>query len=189
MLNKKGQGLTEYGIILLLILLVGGFVWFNTDIKDSSSSMYSTISSKLKSIIGLQENNYDTDNKYIGTWDPTKVLNRASPTYLTTLKLANGMTILWRKEGGKYDKATQKWTEDPDYKIYTVDKGNFENGGTWGLMINSYGKKTNGKYTYTEGMYASAGYTYDANTNCTTTYFQGSDNQIYLIRDYGNMGV
>lgn len=62
-MNKKGQGLTEYGIILLLVVLIGGIVWFHSDIKGQLSTIYATIASDLKSIAGgekSQAENYDT---------------------------------------------------------------------------------------------------------------------------------
>lgn len=68
-INNKGQGLTEYGIILLLVLLVGCGVWFNYDVKGNISTMYSAISMNLKSIADNETTeNYDTGvTKKIGT--------------------------------------------------------------------------------------------------------------------------
>lgn len=62
MLNRKGQGLTEYGIILLLIVLMGSLIWFHNDVKGQLSTMYAAIGSNLKSVAnGEATENYDTD--------------------------------------------------------------------------------------------------------------------------------
>ena len=62
LLNRKGQGLTEYGIILLLIVFIGGAVWSQFSIKDNLSTIYSTITTDLHSIAGETTalENYDT---------------------------------------------------------------------------------------------------------------------------------
>ena len=49
-MGEKGQGLTEYAIILLLVVLIGSMVWFTFDIRGSLSTIYSKISSDLSSI-------------------------------------------------------------------------------------------------------------------------------------------
>lgn len=49
-LGEKGQGLTEYAIILLLVVIIGMIVWFNFGIKDQISTIYSKIGTDLKSI-------------------------------------------------------------------------------------------------------------------------------------------
>ncbi|MCI1821954.1 MAG: hypothetical protein LKI63_06595 [Megasphaera sp.] len=49
-LGEKGQGLTEYAIILLLVVLIGVMVWFGFNIKGSLSTIYSKIGSDLSSI-------------------------------------------------------------------------------------------------------------------------------------------
>lgn len=49
-LGEKGQGLTEYAIILLLVVLIGVMIWFTLDIKGSLSTIYSKIGSDLSSI-------------------------------------------------------------------------------------------------------------------------------------------
>ena len=58
MFNKKGQGLTEYGIIFLLIVGIGLLSVFY--INNSETGIYSAVSSKLQYIAGNKEN-YDTD--------------------------------------------------------------------------------------------------------------------------------
>jgi Flp pilus assembly pilin Flp len=60
MLNRKGQGLTEYGIILLLVVLVGTGIWFSGVFGNDVQGMYSTIGSKLNSIAGDDSGIYDT---------------------------------------------------------------------------------------------------------------------------------
>lgn len=49
-MSEKGQGLTEYAIILLLVVLIGVMVWWGFDIKASLSTIYSTIGTKLSSV-------------------------------------------------------------------------------------------------------------------------------------------
>ena len=49
-INRKGQGLTEYGIILLLVLLIGSFVYFTTDIKGQLSALYGKAGYKMEEI-------------------------------------------------------------------------------------------------------------------------------------------
>lgn len=61
-LNRKGQGLTEYGIILLLVLMIGGLVWFHSDVKGQLSTIYAAIETDLKSIADDKATeNYDTN--------------------------------------------------------------------------------------------------------------------------------
>lgn len=62
MLNKKGQGLTEYGIIFLLIVGTGFLAVFY--INNNETGIYSAVSSKLQAITGNNEN-YDTDETTI----------------------------------------------------------------------------------------------------------------------------
>ena len=61
MLNRKGQGLTEYALILLLVVMIGCLVWFHADIKEQISTIYAAIETDLKSIAGDERGNYDTD--------------------------------------------------------------------------------------------------------------------------------
>ena len=49
-LGEKGQGLTEYAIILLLVVLIGIAIWNNFNIKASLALIYSKIGSDLSSI-------------------------------------------------------------------------------------------------------------------------------------------
>lgn len=49
-LGKKGQGLTEYAIILLLVVAIGVAVWTDFNIKTQITEMYSTIHADLTSI-------------------------------------------------------------------------------------------------------------------------------------------
>ena len=49
-MGEKGQGLTEYAIILLLVVLIGVLIWFTFDIRGQLSTIYSQIGSDLKSI-------------------------------------------------------------------------------------------------------------------------------------------
>lgn len=49
-LGKKGQGLTEYAIVLLLVVLVGAVIWGTSGIKESLDTMYTNINTTLSSI-------------------------------------------------------------------------------------------------------------------------------------------
>lgn len=55
-LGEKGQGLTEYAIILLLVVLIGIMIWFSFGIKGSLTSIYSKIGSNLSSIATTSPN-------------------------------------------------------------------------------------------------------------------------------------
>lgn len=48
--SRKGQGLTEYGIILLLVVLIGSTIFFGGDIRGQVSTLYSSANYKLKEI-------------------------------------------------------------------------------------------------------------------------------------------
>ncbi|MGE1062987.1 hypothetical protein NXG27_10250 [Megasphaera paucivorans] len=48
--GEKGQGLTEYAIILLLVVLIGVMIWFGFHVRGSVSMLYSKIGSDLSSI-------------------------------------------------------------------------------------------------------------------------------------------
>lgn len=173
MLNRKGQGLTEYGIILLLILGVGIGIWSSSGIENQDSSMLSTIHTKLQSIID------GVSNKVAQTFDLEDKLtqsNRGKPSYKTSLSFSmNGVKydILYRYETSNNKKR----------KVYTIIRasgGNNNYSGTDGLM-------TSPDLTYTKGAisdasvqatydnigsrdYGSAGYTVD-NAGNITTYF------------------
>ena len=55
-MGEKGQGLTEYAIILLLVVLIGMLVWFTFDIRGQLSTIYGKISSDLSSIANSAKN-------------------------------------------------------------------------------------------------------------------------------------
>ena len=180
MLNRKGQGLTEYGIILLLILGVGLGIWSSLGIEDQDKSMFSTIYTKLQSIID------NVSTKAAQTFDledEQKQPNRGKPSYKTSLSFSmNGIKydILYRleKSGG----VTRK--------VYTIirDSGANNNySGTDGLMTSpdlTYTKISNtsikAAYDVIAGRdYSSVGYTVDSADN-KTTYFnlEGTTYQI-----------
>lgn len=199
MLNKKGQAITEYGVIMLLALGLGIFIWFRTGITDSINTLFHAIGYQMAVTVGGEETliTYDTTNQYKNS--QKDVLKRASPTYKTTLNF-NGKTILWRYEGATLVKDSKgnpildadrnRQYINPKYKAYTFDIGNdsdYFDYGSAGLMINSYGTKLNknSPVTYVDSKYISPGYTIgeDSNGTYTATYFI-SDGQIYQIRDY-----
>ena len=126
MMNKRGQGLTEYGIILLLVLMIGCVVWFHYDVRSQLGTIYSTISSDLKSIAGddqSQEENYDTGKTdTIGT----------TLLHETSLSL-KGKTIWWyvTPKGVK-----QYTTNGLGFSPFTV---HFNNDGSFRLSDQHYG--------------------------------------------------
>ena len=103
MLNRKGQGLTEYGIILLLVVLIGSGVWFSGGIGNNVQAMYSTIRSDLKSIIGEDDGSiYETGiikNAFTRNGDGQY---KKIDAHLTNIKI-NGHTLYWC-EGGNGSK-------------------------------------------------------------------------------------
>lgn len=114
-MNKKGQGLTEYGIILLLVVLIGGVVWFHSDIKGQLSTIYATISSDLKSIAGdekSQAENYDTGNT---TTISGILLHETS----LTLK---GKTVYWYEKNG-VKQYTNNGLGNSPFTVHMDDKG------------------------------------------------------------------
>jgi hypothetical protein len=53
--GEKGQGLTEYAIILLLVVLIGVMIWFGFNVRGSVSALYSKIGSDLSSIVSTSK--------------------------------------------------------------------------------------------------------------------------------------
>jgi hypothetical protein len=128
-LNRRGQGLTEYGIILLLVVLIGGAVWSGFDIKASLSTIYSTISSDLQSIAGGKTavaGNYDTGN--------TKTIS-GTVLHETSLSLRK-KTIYWYVDSNGTKQYT---TNDLGFSPLTVHKlkdGSFNAGGNYYTDLN-----------------------------------------------------
>lgn len=190
-MNQKGQGLTEYGIILLLVLLIGTGVWFNSGLGDQDKSIFSTIYTKLQSII---DDVTDQVAKTFDLKDPQKQANRGSTSYKTALSFTfNGVKydILWRYEGlsgGKPGADTRKV-----YSIVRDSDANKNYTGTDGLMtspdLNDKPEKIKNatliaEYANINGRdYSSEGYTNDSDGS-KTTYFN-LDGATYQIKDYG----
>lgn len=111
-ITRKGQGLTEYGIILLLILLVGMGVWFNFDLRGNIGSLYSTIFSDLSSIAGRTSktgSEYDMGQAFI------VALNDIDSNHVRTVTLqSTSLTSnIWGAGWGVY-----WYTEDNGTKTY-----------------------------------------------------------------------
>ena len=49
-LGKKGQGLTEYAIVLLLVVMIGVVIWQGSGIYDQLTKMYNAINKDLGTI-------------------------------------------------------------------------------------------------------------------------------------------
>lgn len=48
--NKKGQGLTEYAVILGIVVLIGSTIAANDSFKSSITSLYQTVGKSLGSL-------------------------------------------------------------------------------------------------------------------------------------------
>lgn len=48
--NKKGQGLTEYAVILGIVVLIGSTIAANDNFKSSITSLYQTVGNSLDSL-------------------------------------------------------------------------------------------------------------------------------------------
>lgn len=50
--NKKGQGLTEYAVILGIVVLIGSTIAANDNFKSSITSLYQTVGKSLNTLGG-----------------------------------------------------------------------------------------------------------------------------------------
>lgn len=48
--NKKGQGLTEYAVILGIVVLIGSTIAANDNFKESITGLYQTVGNSLDSL-------------------------------------------------------------------------------------------------------------------------------------------
>ena len=87
--NQKGQGLTEYGIILLFIMLVGVLAW-SVPLRGNLNTMYSSIYTKLQSIMGT-DTSQDVEEVY------TQIID-GQTVHFTSLTY-NGYTLAWHMDG------------------------------------------------------------------------------------------
>ena len=154
--SHKGQGLTVYGIILPLIVVVEGSIWFHTDMKGQLSAIYGAITSNMKSIVGdedYEEENYDTTIPH---------LDNDVVYYETTLHF-NGNLIYWYTDPKtKIKQYTYQPSYNTGFKVNILGNGEFSTG--------------NGRYTGTDA----EGKTY------VTVFFKASDdNNIYQMISYG----
>lgn len=175
MLNRKGQGLTEYGIILLLILGIGTAVWFHWNIKDSLGTIYSTIGLDVKSIAGEASGYVDDletfsfSKKYDGS-----NIGRTIVFHKTSLSFA----------GQGYDGSKDQNNDNADdqsiwwfinhagYKEYKVGKANIYDVG----MLQEVPFSVNGKKTDGKG--------YKNMDDATYTYFKATDGNTYQVTYY-----
>ena len=171
-MNRKGQGLTEYGIILLLILGVGIGIYFGDGFNDSVNSMYNTIEEKLDGIIS---STFDTGtvSKKHGVWD----YNHRGVAYD---KDNQGKYYLFHQTSVSYvdsktNKATEVWwfINGAGYKEYKVGENNDGRNG----MLQYIPKTVNGYSYRSDGV---------AITDTATTYFKASDGNIYQITYYAD---
>lgn len=157
MLNRKGQGLTEYGIILLFVALIGTGIWFSGGFGNDEQGMYSTISIKLKSIIdGDSVENYDTDEK-------GRMAGNAGYLSFTSLSVK-------RNDGKTY---RMGWKTINGHRVYTVYRGT-NNG--MGTLTDWQG------YTYGHTNSAESG---DGGKS-VSTYFLATDGNYYKITEYSD---
>lgn len=174
MLNQRGQGLSEYGIILLLILGVGMGVWFHGNARDSLEAMYSTIGTDLKSIIS-GTSAYEDD---IETYTVYKRANgnKVGPFtfHKTSLSYAGkGYNGSKDPNNGLSDDQTIWWfINHAGYKEYKVGKANIYGTG----MLQEVPYAVNNKTTDGRG--------YKITDEKTYTYFQATDGNTYQITYY-----
>jgi len=62
--GEKGQGFTEYAIILLRIVLIGCMVYSMSTIKSQVDSLYSFVSSHFTFIAGADNGNFTTSSGF-----------------------------------------------------------------------------------------------------------------------------
>ena len=137
-LNKKGQGITEYGITLLFVALLGVSEYYSGNIGQNISSLYSAASTRLHSIVNGPKTDYDTGITF--TDSQGNVWHQTSLIY-QTMDGADDPTKDYRvywfiNDGGKGNK---------EYKVGMSARGGGNSlqaylGGT------SYFEDTDGKY-------------------------------------------
>lgn len=170
--NKKGQGLTEYGIILLLVLGVGLSVYFGTGIKAQVGDMYSTVSSDLRSIIDDVTPYSDDLETYIMTKDTHGSVGSRTfhKTSLSAADLFYDGTKDTINSGKAKDNSIWWFINSSGYKEYKVGKANDYGTG----MLQEVPKKGDNK-----------GYSLTGNQTATT-YFKATDGNTYQITYYAN---
>ena len=175
-LDRKGQGLTEYGIILLLILCVGLGIWFGWDIKSKVNNLYSAVSTDLESIIDDVADAYnDSVETYILKTDKFGH-NIGSFTYHKTSVSAADLSYDGSKDsqnnGDANDHSVWWFINGSGYKEYKVGKANYYGVG----MLQEVPMYVNEKKSNGDGYADMAAETY--------TYFKGSDGNTYQITYY-----
>lgn len=178
-LNHKGQGLTEYGIILLLILGVGMGVYFGSGYKGDLGEMYDNVYVQLNRIVN---GGYDTgDEPYVQTYgkNGSKVFKGPYKFHKTVLNY-DGAGYDGTKD--KYNKGQTNdtsiwWFINGDgYKEYKVGKANSYSEGMLQWVPNQFGHEDN----------TIKGYTNSDGTTNYSTYFKASDGRTYQITYYQN---
>jgi hypothetical protein len=137
-LNKKGQGITEYGIILLFVVLLGASEYYSGNIGQNISLLYSAASDHLYSIVNGPKTDYDTGITF--TDSQSNVWHQTSLTY-QTMNGINDPTKDYRvywfiNDGGKGNK---------EYKVGMSARGG-DNSLQAYLGGTSYFEDTNGNY-------------------------------------------
>lgn len=174
-LNQKGQGLTEYGIILLLILGVGMGLWFHWNPQESVGAMYSTIASDVRSIVG-EASGYEDD---LETFELTKARQGNGTLgpftfHKTSLSFAgqgyNGSKD--QNNGNANDQSIWWFINSSGYKEYKVGKGNVYGTG----MLQEVPKYVGNKEVNSYG--------YNITDTETYTYFKATDGNTYQVTYY-----
>ena len=102
--NQKGQGLTEYGIILLLICALGLAVYNYFNIKDNLQAIYGTVATDLDRIAG-----FDTGEViYVPVKNATTGKTDNVAFHATRLAF-EGKTIYWFQDSNS---STKQYTND-----------------------------------------------------------------------------
>jgi uncharacterized protein (UPF0333 family) len=166
-MNKKGQGLTEYGIMLLLIVLIGTGVWFGFDMRSSEGAMYSTIASKLKSIAGTEGDSAVKDTGVTiqmhqsGNWSNMLI------GHLTDVVI-NGATLYWYELNGNRVYDTQRGNTDNSASYWMADPNSGMKVGTNAI---DFGDGTKGFYIRDDhGTYYKVSMPIDGGSQSVTTY-------------------
>jgi len=177
MLNRKGQGLTEYGIILLLILGIGTAVWFHWNIKDSLGTIYSTIGSDVKSIAGEAYGYVDDLESVVvkRNWDNKGNIYKGPLTFhKTSLSFAgkgyNGSKDI--NNGNPDDTSIWWFINSSGYKEYKVGKANAYDSGMLQEVPKYLGKNLSNRRGY------------DITADETYTYFKATDGNTYQVTYY-----
>lgn len=105
-LSQKAQGLTEYGIILLLVVSLGLGVYTSFNLKGNISSLYNQISAQLIELLG-----YDTGETLNITYKSNEK-KKITVTLHKTRLIWNGAPLYWYMNTDSKNKTTKLYTNN-----------------------------------------------------------------------------